>query len=168
MGKLFAAAALVFFAPLVLPADATPANGTPPPAAGSPGSGFQILPELKGVVSWKTLGQVEEVKVNDRMVPKFSTEITALDSNEVQLQGFMMPLEAGKKHRRFLLSANVPSCPFCLPGGAESLVEVLCKHAIVFKMEPIVISGKFSVLKDDPSGLWYRVTDAALVPGGKM
>src|SRR6202521_1800591 len=154
MGKLFAAAALVFFAPLVLPADATPADGTPPAAAGSSGSGFQILPELKGVVSWKTLGQVEEVKVNQRMVPKFSTEITALDSKEVQLQGFMMPLEAGKKHRRFLLSANVPSCPFCLPGGAESLIEVLCKDAIAFKMEPIVISGKFSVLKDDPSGLW--------------
>jgi hypothetical protein len=166
MRKLFAVTALVFFA-LVLPADATPADGTPP-AAGSPGSGFQILPELKGVVSWKTLGQVEETTVNHRMVPKFSTEITALDSKEVQLQGFMMPLEAGKKHKRFLLSANVPSCPFCLPGGAESLIEVLCKDAIAFKMEPIVISGKFSVLKNDPSGLWYRVTDAALVPGGKM
>jgi uncharacterized protein len=168
MRKLFAAAALVFFAPLVLSADTTPPDGTPPPAAGSSGSGFQILPELKGVVSWKTLGQVEEVKIDHRLVPKFSTEITALDSKEVQLQGFMMPLEAGKKHRRFLLSANVPSCPFCLPGGAESLIEVLCKDAIAFKMEPIVISGKLSILKDDPSGLWYRITDAVLVPGGKM
>lgn len=168
MRKLFAAAVLAFLSPLVLPADATPAEATSPPAAGSPGSGFQILPELKGVVSWKTLGQVEEVKIDHRLVRKFSTEITALDSKEVQLQGFMMPLEAGKKHKRFLLSANVSSCPFCLPGGAESLIEVLCKDAIVFKMEPIVISGKFSVLKDDPSGLWYRVTDAALVPGGKM
>ncbi len=168
MRKLFAAAALVFFAPLVQSADTTPPDGTPPPAAGSSGSGFQILPELKGVVSWKTLGQVEEVKIDHRLVPKFSTEITALDSKEVQLRGFMMPLEAGKKHRRFLLSANVPSCPFCLPGGAESLIEVLCKDAIAFKMEPIVISGKLSILKDDPSGLWYRITDAVLVPGGKM
>jgi uncharacterized protein len=165
MKKLFAVAALVFIAPLVLPADA--ADGSPP-TAGSPASGFQILPELKGVVSWKTLGQVEEVKIAHRMVPKFSTEITALDSKEVQLQGFMMPLETGKKHRRFLLSANVPSCPFCFPGGAESLVEVLCKDAIAYNMDPIIISGKFSLLKDDPSGLWYRVTDATLVPGGKM
>ena len=168
MRKLFAVAAVVFFAPLMLPADATPADGAPQPAAGSPGGGAQSLPELKGVVSWKTLGQVEEVKIGHRLVHKFNTEITALDSKEVQLQGFMMPLEAGKKHKRFLLSANVPSCPFCLPGGPESLVEVLCRDAIIFKMEPIVISGKLSVLKDDPSGLWYRVTDAALVPGGKM
>jgi hypothetical protein len=161
MGKLFTAFALAFFALLVVPADATP-------AAGSPGSGFQILPELKGVVSWKTLGRVEEMKVNHRIVPKFSTEITALDGKEVRLQGFMLPLEAGKKQRRFLLSGNVPSCPFCLPGGPESLVEVLCKEAVNFKMEPIVISGKLSVLKDDPSGFWYRITDAALISNGKM
>ena len=80
----------------------------------------------------------------------------------------MLPLEPGKKHRRFLLSANVPSCPFCMPGGPESLIEVLCKEPITFNMEPIVISGKLSVLKDDPTGLWYRITDAALVVGGKM
>ena len=30
------------------------------------------LPEVKGVVSWKTLGQVELVKVKDRVVPQFS------------------------------------------------------------------------------------------------
>ncbi len=73
----------------------------------------------------------------------------------------MMPLEPGAKQKRFLLSANVPSCPFCMPGGPESLIEVLCKKPIAFNMEPIVISGKLSVLKDDPTGLWYRVTDAA-------
>lgn len=168
MRKLFTAFALAFFAPLVLPADTTPPDGTPPPAAGPSGSGFQILPELKGVVSWKTLGQVEEMKVNHRIVPNFSTEITALDGTEIRLQGFMLPLEAGKKQKRFLLSDNVPSCPFCLPGGPESLVEILCKDAIKFKMEPIVISGKLSILKEDPSGLWYRVTDAALMPDGKM
>ena len=54
----------------------------------------------------------------------------------------MLPLEPGEKHKRFLLSANVPSCPFCMPGGPESLVEVLCKEPIAFNMEPIVISGR--------------------------
>ena len=166
MRQLLAAAALAFVAQLVLSADPAPKNeGTPPVSSGG---AVPSLPELKGVVSWKTLGQVEEVKIDHRLVHKFSTEIAALDSKEVRLQGFMMPLEAGKKHRRFLLSANVPSCPFCMPGGPESLIEVVCKEPIVFNMEPIVISGKFSVLKDDPTGLWYRVTDAALVPGGKM
>ena len=115
------------------------------------------------ILPWKTLGQVEEVKVNDRLVPKFSAQITALDAKDVKLQGFMMPLEAGAKQKRFLLSANVPSCPFCMPGGPDSLVEVRCKKPVAFNMEPVVISGKLSVLKDDPTGLWYRVTDAVLV-----
>ena len=124
--------------------------------------------EAKGLVSWKTLAQVEELKIDDRFVPKFSAQITALDSKEVRLQGFMMPLEPGTKHKRFLLSANAPSCPFCMPGGPDSLIEVLCKKPIAFSMEPIVISGKLSLLKDDPNGLWYRVNEAAQVSDGKM
>jgi uncharacterized protein len=79
-----------------------------------------------------------------------------------------MPLEPGTRQKRFLLSANVPSCPFCMPGGPDSLIEVLCKKPIAFNMEPIIISGKLSVLKDDPTGLWYRITEATLVSEGKM
>jgi len=124
--------------------------------------------DAKGILPWKTLAQVEEVKINDRLVPKFSSQITALDSKEVRLQGFMMPLEPGMKQKRFLLSANVPNCPFCMPGGPDSLIEVLCKKPIPFNLEPIIVSGKLSVLKDDPTGLWYRMTDAALVSDGKM
>jgi len=121
-------------------------------------------PEGNGIVSWKTLAKVEEVKVNDRIVPKFSAQITALDSKEVRVQGFMMPLEPGAKQKRFLLSANVPSCPFCMPGGPDSLIEVLCKKPIAFNVEPIVVSGKLSVLSNDPTGLWYRITEAVPVP----
>ena len=169
MRRLLIAAILSLIAPLVLSATQTPKDDvqqldSPLPPGGMP----PALPEIKGVVSWRTLGQVEEVKINQKLVPKFSTEIVALENKEVKLQGFMLPLEPGKKHKRFLLSANVPSCPFCMPGGPESLIEVLCKEPITYNMEPIVISGKLSVLKDDPTGLWYRVTDAALVTAGKM
>jgi hypothetical protein len=114
-------------------------------------------------VSWKTLSRVEEVKVDNRLGRKFSSEIVSFNSKEVRLQGFMLPLESGKRQKHFLLSANVPSCPFCMPGGPESLIEVRSKEPITFEAEPIVISGKFAVLPSDPTGLWYRMTDAALV-----
>ncbi len=169
MRPLFWITALSVVAPLVLAADPTPKNevsATDTPA--SAGSPARSAADSKGILSWKTLARVEEVKVNDKLVPKFSAQISALDTKEVRLQGFMMPLEPGTKQKRFLLSANVPSCPFCMPGGPDSLIEVLCKKPIAFNMEPIVISGKLSVLKDDPTGLWYRVTDAALVSEGKM
>ena len=118
------------------------------------------------MVSWKTLADVGEVTVKKRVLPRFSEQIVALDQHEVKLQGFMLPLDPGKMQKRFLLSANVPSCPFCLPGGPESLIEVLCSKPIAFSTEPIVISGTLSVLRDDPNGLWYRVKDASLVSAG--
>lgn len=165
MRRLVWAVLFTLAAPFALSADPKPADEASAPNASvssTPSSRSSV--DVKGLVSWKTLAQVEEVKVNNRVLPKFSPQITALDSKEVRLQGFMMPLEPGMKQKRFLLSANVPSCPFCMPGGPDSLIEVLCKKPIAFNMEPIIISGKLSVLSDDPTGLWYRVTDAVLAP----
>jgi len=163
MRRLIWVTLLTLAAPLAQSADPKPADEAPNPSV-SPAPAARSSVDAKGLVSWKTLAQVEEVKVNNRVLPKFSPQITALDSKEVRLQGFMMPLEPGMKQKRFLLSANVPSCPFCMPGGPDSLIEVLCKKPIAFNMEPIVISGKLSVLSDDPTGLWYRITDAVLAP----
>jgi hypothetical protein len=118
------------------------------------------LAELKGVVSWKTLADVTPVRQQDRFVPQFSKEISALDKKEVKLQGFMMPLDMGEKQKRFLLVAMPPTCAFCLPGGPDQLVEVLAKNPVKYGFDPIVVSGKFVVLKDDPMGLYYRLTDA--------
>ena len=118
------------------------------------------LPELKGVVSWKTLAEVSPVKQKDRFVPQFSKGIEALDKKEVKLQGFMMPLDMGEKQKRFLLTSMPPSCAFCLPGGPDQLVEVQAKNPVKYGFEPIVVTGKFVVLKDDPMGLYYRLTDA--------
>lgn len=121
------------------------------------------LPELKGVVSWKTLGEVTPVREKDRFVPQFSKGVSALDRKEVRLQGFMMPLDMGERQKRFILSALPPSCSFCLPGGPEQLVEVVAKTPVKYGFEPIVLSGRLTVLKDDPMGLYYRLTDAVAV-----
>jgi hypothetical protein len=121
------------------------------------------LPEAKGVVSWKTLAEVQTVKQKDKFVPQFSNTITALDKKEVKLQGFMMPLEMGDKQKRFILSAMPVDCAFCVPGGPDQLVEIQAKTAVKYGFEPIVVSGKLAVLRDDPMGLYYRLTDAVIV-----
>ena len=118
------------------------------------------LPELKGVVSWKTLADVTPVKQKDRFVPQFSKGVADLDRKEIKLQGFMMPLDMGERQKRFLLVAMPPSCAFCLPGGPDQMVEVQAKNPVKYGFEPIVVTGKFVVLKDDPMGLYYRLTDA--------
>ncbi len=138
------------------------AQGKPgQPAPGQmPGIDFKPLAERKDVVSWKLLAQVEVVKVKDRYQPQFSAGVAALDAKEVKVQGFMMPLEMGDKQSHFILSATPQGCSFCMPGGPESLVEVKTKKPIAYGMEPVVLSGKLAVLKDDPTGVFYRLTDA--------
>jgi hypothetical protein len=121
---------------------------------------FKPLQERKDVVSWKLLAQVELVKQKDRYVPQFSSGVAALNAKEVKVQGFMMPLEMGDRQTHFILSAMPPSCAFCMPGGPESLVEVKSRAPIKFGFEPIVLTGKLAVLKDDPTGVFYRLTEA--------
>ena len=131
-----------------------------PPQAGLPAVDFKPLVERKDVVSWRVLAQVELVKVKDRYEPQFSAGVAALDAKEVKVQGFMMPLEMGDKQSHFLLSSTPQSCAFCMPGGPESLVEVKMKKPVAYDMEPVVLTGKLAVLKDDPTGVFYRLTDA--------
>jgi len=119
-----------------------------------------LLPELSGVVSWKTLAEVEPEAKGDRMVPKFSDAILDLDRQKVRIQGFMLPMDVGLEQGHFLVSAVPPHCPFCLPAGPEALVEVQAKKPIAFAMEPVLLYGKFSVMRDDPAGVLYRLTEA--------
>jgi hypothetical protein len=122
-----------------------------------------ILPERAGVVSWKTLAQVEPVKQGNRMVPSFAKDILALDRRDAKVQGFMIPLDVGDKQKRFLITAVPPHCSFCLPAGPDAMVEVVAKNAVRYTFDPIVVAGKFAVLKDDAGGLLYRLTDAEQV-----
>ena len=146
-------------------ATALPAMGlsTDIPAGGLPNANdysATLLPERAGVVSWSTLSQVQPVKQNGRMVAEFSKDILALDKKDVRVQGFIIPLDIGDKQKRFLLSAVPPHCAFCLPAGPDAVVEVSARTAVKYGFEPIVLSGKFAVLKDDPTGVLYRLTDA--------
>jgi len=118
------------------------------------------LPELKGVVSWKVLGQVKTSQVGGKFVPEFAPEVRSLDQQEVRLQGYIMPIAAGEKHDHFLLTMRPPHCPFCLSVGPEYIVEVKAKTPIKHTFDPVVVAGRFNVLRDDPYGLYYRLTGA--------
>jgi uncharacterized protein len=121
---------------------------------------FKPLPDRNDVVSWKVLSQVELIKQKDRYVPQFAAAVAALDKKEVKVQGFMMPLQMGDKQSHFVLTAMPQTCAFCMPGGPETMVEVKSKAPVKYTFEPLVLSGKLAVLKDDPTGVFYRLTDA--------
>jgi uncharacterized protein len=122
----------------------------------------------EGVVSWDLLGEREvEIEVLGPLRAVFHTsysaEVEALDGSEVRLMGFLFPLEGKLLHERFLLTAWPPSCPFCLPAGAEQMVEVEAAEPIEFGEGAILIEGRFELLHEDPSGLYYRLHEATLV-----
>jgi hypothetical protein len=157
---VLAAAALAATMPLLAQAVTTvPPGGLPSANEFS----AQILPERAGVVSWRTLSQVSSVKQGNKMVPEFSKDILALDRKDARVQGFMIPLDVGDKQKRFLITAVPPHCSFCLPAGPDAVVEVVAKTAVKYTFDPIVVAGRFSVLKEDAAGLLYRLTDATQV-----
>jgi len=122
-----------------------------------------VAEDKSAVVSWETLSKVSVTRQKDRYVPEFSKEIVALDKREVKLKGFMMPLEVGLTQKRFLLIAQPPECAFCMPGSPEQMAEVLAKVPVKLPSDAIIVSGTFSLLRDDSGGLLYRLTEAVVV-----
>ncbi len=146
-------------------AQTKPGTHVPPPGSkfgADPAAAAKPLPERKDVVSWKLLAQVELVKLKDRYAPQYAAAVAALDKKEVKLQGFIMPLQMGDQQSHFVLTAMPQSCAFCVPGGPEQMVEVKTRRPVAYGFEPVVLSGRLEVLKDDPNGLFYRLTDAVL------
>jgi len=66
----------------------------------------------------------------------------------------------GDKQTHFVLSAMPATCSFCMPGGPETLVEVKTKQPVKYTFDAVIVKGKLSVLKEDPTGVFYRITDA--------
>ncbi|WP_269532767.1 DUF3299 domain-containing protein [Chitinimonas sp. BJYL2] len=121
------------------------------------------LADKAGFVSWKTLTQVEAIKQGDTMVPKFDPAIVQLDKKVVRLQGFMLPLGMSEKQTHFILTATPPSCAFCLPGGPDQVIEVKASKPVKFVYDTISLSGKLELLKSDPMGLYYRLSNATQI-----
>lgn len=147
----------------------TPGAGVPgvPMGTGagvhSPNSPFAPLQERADVLPWSVLTSVKTKVEKNRVLPVFPANVQALNQKSQRVQGFMMPLDPGEKQTHFLLSSVPLTCSFCVPGGPESMVEVKTKTPVKYSLEVVVVEGQFAVLKDDPYGLFYRITDGVAV-----
>ncbi len=122
------------------------------------------LRELPDVIPWKTLAEGVSLRLKDGVYKlMLADQVKLLNGKKVKLQGFMLPLEQEEKQKHFLLTANPPTCFFCLPGGAESIVEVKCDKPVAFGFEPIVVSGTLEVIENHDFGLIYRLTQATMI-----
>jgi hypothetical protein len=145
-------------------------------AGAGPALAFQTAEELNrfyrdfaagspDAVTWERLAEFDLSVVSKgpgmtEFTQSYPAALQAFDGRKVALLGFMFPLEGGETHAHFLLSAYPPGCPFCLPAGPRELVEVTCDKPIAYTKEAVLLEGTFVLLRDDPSGLYYRLNDA--------
>lgn len=129
----------------------------------SPNSPYAPLAARADVLPWSVLTAVQTKTEHKRIVPLFGPQQLALHQTRQRIQGFMMPLQTGEQQRHFLLSAVPLTCSFCVPGGPESMVEVVAREPVRYGMEAVVVEGRFELLDNDPQGLYYRLTQAAPV-----
>lgn len=137
-----------------------PARAGAPPAA-APKAGSKATDQM---ALWTKLSRVKLVEDNNKTAPEFDPTVTAMDGKDLEVSGFIMPLEQGEKQKHFLISPYPQTCPFCSPFGPEGLIEVVCREAIPLTFKAITLKGRFGLLRNyDETGLFYRLNDASPV-----
>ena len=119
------------------------------------------MPMASGDV-WQSLSKAkinldEKKNVFVAVVPP---EVKAMDGKVETVAGFMLPLESTFKHTHFLLSKRTPTCPYCMPGGPVEIIDVYMKTSADYSRDIIFITGKFKIVDDSKSGLYFRLEDA--------
>lgn len=119
---------------------------------------------------WRTLAKITYEKEYDEMlgfkvdVPVFSEQVKNLENEEVEVKGYIIPVEGYKNHKEFIFSAfPYNMCFFCGGAGPETVMEVYADEPIKYTAEPIVIRGKLELNDSDINRLIYGLKDATFV-----
>ncbi|WP_341225538.1 DUF3299 domain-containing protein [uncultured Arcticibacterium sp.] len=122
------------------------------------------------VITWKTLTDVSfDKKWNQEegmfiLIPKFGTSVTPLKDKQVQITGYMIPIDIETNY--YVLSANpYASCFFCGGAGPESVMSIKFKGPVKrFDTDDrVTLSGKLTLNRDNLEELNYILSEATLV-----
>ncbi|HOY13772.1 MAG TPA: hypothetical protein PLY70_11555 [Saprospiraceae bacterium] len=119
---------------------------------------------------WKNLAKISYKKEYDAVMgfkidkPVFGESIKAMEGKEVEVKGYIIPVDGYKSHKEFVFSAFPYSqCFFCGGAGPETVMEVEAKDAIKFTAESIVFKGILSLNDSDVNRLMFKISKATLV-----
>ncbi len=127
-------------------------------------AGYGWLADIEGILGWDLLLEAEVVWGEEELTSKFPEAIRAKDGQTVKLAGFLMPLEAARMQRHFVLTSNPPSCFFHVPGGPAGAIEVFAKEPIEAGWDPILLEGRFEAVPASEDGVVYRLHEARALP----
>lgn len=119
---------------------------------------------------WQSLAKITYTKQYDELlgfkvdVPVFSDEVKALEGKEVEVKGYVIPVEGYKSHTEFIFSAfPYNMCFFCGGAGPETVMEVYSNEPIQYQTEAIKIRGTLELNDTDINKLMYVLKDVTLV-----
>ena len=131
---------------------------------------FALCSFSQNVITWELLKNVEFDEVWSEefqayyMVPKFSNAVKAMDGKEVQIRGFIIPVDIVQDY--YVLSANpYSSCFFCGQAGPESVMEIeMIKKYEGLRMDQVItFKGRLKLNVDDIYQLNYILQDAEIL-----
>jgi len=85
------------------------------------------------------------------------------DTDTVEIVGFMAPAEPDDAHSYFLLVTEPVCCIGCWPTDPLAVVEVFAAVPVPAEGRAVRLSGRWSLLTDDPAGWRYQLRDARLI-----
>jgi hypothetical protein len=124
---------------------------------------FEMINTGKDAISWQVFAKTKEVEkcqiiegFDDCMMePIYSQEIKDLDGKKVTLMGYMFPLSAREKQKRFLLGPYPLSCPIHYHTSSALVVEVNSNISYKFSYDPLKITGILKVKYNRDTGIYY-------------
>lgn len=104
-------------------------------------------------------------------LPKFGKNLLKLDGKKIYLQGYIIPADM-TKGRMTLSKFSYSSCYFCGAAGPETVIEIVAKNPIIYRMDkPIILEGTLRINRTtedreyDPFRLLYILEDATYYSG---
>ena len=111
---------------------------------------------------WKTLSKITYKKEYDEFLgfkidkPVFAQSVQDLEDQEVEVKGYIIPVEGYKSHTEFIFSAYPYNlCFFCGGAGPETVMEIEAVEAVEYSADAITLRGKLQLNDSDINRLIY-------------
>lgn len=97
-------------------------------------------------------------------LPVFSEQLKKWNGKEIELEGYIIPLDQGVSQGYFVLSRfPYQSCFFCGAAGPETVVEVYSTRKVTYTDERVRVKGKLELNEDDPLHLFFLLRNCTVV-----
>lgn len=127
----------------------------------APQSVFALSPEAV----WNQFAQAMSVEQSDFTWKKTYPEALR-DGMELQVTGFIVPIQAQAYFTTFLMVDDPQNCPFCGNGmGYGPVLEVELKRPMpeTAEFDAITVSGTLEFVGDEYTSQLFRLTDALIL-----